>query len=885
MKNENIDIQCEQILNGILSLEDLLKDPLTSDALALSENVYTNRNRKLLVRLKNSLTQYLERGKDLFYIGFVGHFSTGKSSSINSLLSLEDESDKARRVGLNPVDTMITLITHSDNQDTVFNGTTSSLGSVGLELIEHDFLRDIVIADTPGVGDPVLASKITKDFLPICDFIIYFFSAANPLDDADVPLLKEKQSHLPFIPIKFVVTRAEEFKKNRDAPLTNSNFDKFKSERFVETLSYRLNNLIQQGQGFIGAEDVILVDNIANFNVNKLRDIISEFSDTSQAQTKIFLHSHKVEYFKKSARDLRNFFSKFVARKLVTISEIVKTAEENVARFQNTVQVANNGLTKSWNEKVKFIDRKEESTYEDSHKIHSLPSSLEGVAKGTVQYNRFKMQVAQRASERNKTAMDSLSKDVESLLKSDFLRLSRKIDGISFEKFEDDNIEFKASLFSKKDIYEKIELIPSLQAQNEARDTWKKVNSEVSGLYTELKKRVRELTKCVNNRQPIRDYDLHLESASKDLLDDFDTFFESIRVYRSSMFSMGVRSNIATLGLEEKLDLLEKDDFSEDEKAVQKQEAREYVFPGGHRAFERFSDDFDLLAVRCKKLIQDLESLSANTPINPYIAENIEADCEAQSELDVIHDTVLSRLSDFERNINIELRTLFDSISSERQREIIDVRRLKRQRFFFSAIVSTAAGLVGYYLFLTFRDTNLSDNIPAMFAFGLLVNVFTNVVGFLFTRMTSNLPSIFSKKERTLVEKFRSESRLIIESEIENFVLFPNKDSNVYETVWLNAFVMAPLDRWEKANNVFYEQLKHLSDQYNQVVEEYSDLVAESSNIARGYFSSPQSNLDRLREISDSLKERAIEPSFALLARTRNELETVNTHMEEISFT
>ena len=48
-----------------------------------------------------------EREKNLVYIGLMGHFSTGKSSTINSLLDLEENSNKSRRVGQNPVDLSI----------------------------------------------------------------------------------------------------------------------------------------------------------------------------------------------------------------------------------------------------------------------------------------------------------------------------------------------------------------------------------------------------------------------------------------------------------------------------------------------------------------------------------------------------------------------------------------------------------------------------------------------------------------------------------------------------------------------------------------------------------------------------------------------------------
>src|SRR5260370_28484715 len=83
-----VDIQATQVLNGLRELEQLLEEPETEEALDLAKNARTTEQYNILRRLRKSLTQYIEREGDLFYVGLVGHFSSGKSSTINSVLNI-----------------------------------------------------------------------------------------------------------------------------------------------------------------------------------------------------------------------------------------------------------------------------------------------------------------------------------------------------------------------------------------------------------------------------------------------------------------------------------------------------------------------------------------------------------------------------------------------------------------------------------------------------------------------------------------------------------------------------------------------------------------------------------------------------------------------------
>jgi predicted GTPase len=210
-----IDVQAQAILKGLQALGNLLDEPLTRDALDLAEK--TGRARtyaqyNLFQRLKRSLSQYLQRDGDLFYVGLLGHFSAGKTSTINSVLGLWKTGDE-RATDVNPTDTTITLITSEENVKSLLGVIREGHVTIRYQGIDNPLLSNVVLADTPGTGDPHLVEEIARDFLPICDVILFFFSAASPLDQSDTPVLMELHKRLPFIPLRFIVTRADELRR------------------------------------------------------------------------------------------------------------------------------------------------------------------------------------------------------------------------------------------------------------------------------------------------------------------------------------------------------------------------------------------------------------------------------------------------------------------------------------------------------------------------------------------------------------------------------------------------------------------------------------------------------------------------------------------------
>jgi hypothetical protein len=319
----DVDVQAQAILAGLKALGSLLDEPVARDALDLAEK--TGRARTyaqydLLQRLRRSLSQYLERGGDLFYVGLLGHFSSGKSSTINSVLGIWN-TDCERKTDLNPTDTTITLITGPENGKSLLGVIREGHVTIRFQGMDNALLESVVLADTPGTGDPHLVQEIARDFLPICDMILFFFSAASPLDQTDMPLLTELHKRLPFIPIRFVVTRADELRSDVSKPVTAQNIDKTRRDRFFADVLSRINRLL--APAVYTEEHFMLIDNKAGYNIGSVISLLKSHSDPDNSRSKIVMHGHKLHYFLSTAKELRQFFDGFLDEKLRELNKIL----------------------------------------------------------------------------------------------------------------------------------------------------------------------------------------------------------------------------------------------------------------------------------------------------------------------------------------------------------------------------------------------------------------------------------------------------------------------------------------------------------------------------------------------------------------------------------
>ena len=206
--------ECLSILNID---EDLLDSPTTTLA-------YLERCRawSQLRNIAESVPDLLNQSDSIALVGFLGHFSSGKSSLINALLGVStDESPGYKReVGQHPTDTEITLITHRDHAQLVKESAYTAVDAVdvvhgpALEFLEH-----ATLVDTPGLGNEAAEHEMVTRFLHLCHVLVITIDGRRPFadKDKDFELLDTAFNKLGGVPKILVVTSAEEFLSSRTA--------------------------------------------------------------------------------------------------------------------------------------------------------------------------------------------------------------------------------------------------------------------------------------------------------------------------------------------------------------------------------------------------------------------------------------------------------------------------------------------------------------------------------------------------------------------------------------------------------------------------------------------------------------------------------------------
>ena len=133
--------------------EDLLDSPTTTLEYVARCRAWTQ-----LRNISKSIPDLLSQSDSIALVGFLGHFSSGKSSLINALLGIAADQNPGykREVGLHPTDTGITLICHRDHAHLIRKSAYTTIDAVD---VVHgpalDFLQHATLVDTPGLGNEV----------------------------------------------------------------------------------------------------------------------------------------------------------------------------------------------------------------------------------------------------------------------------------------------------------------------------------------------------------------------------------------------------------------------------------------------------------------------------------------------------------------------------------------------------------------------------------------------------------------------------------------------------------------------------------------------------------------------------------------------------------
>ncbi len=119
--------------------------------------------------------------RELFLIVIAGEFNSGKSSFLNALLGAQVLPE-----GVTPTTDAITLLKYGDEP-------FDELIEAGLRIHHYpnDLLRQLTVVDTPGTNAVIRQhERLTRDFIPRADLVIFLTSADRPFTESERAFLE-----------------------------------------------------------------------------------------------------------------------------------------------------------------------------------------------------------------------------------------------------------------------------------------------------------------------------------------------------------------------------------------------------------------------------------------------------------------------------------------------------------------------------------------------------------------------------------------------------------------------------------------------------------------------------------------------------------------------
>ncbi|MBS2213937.1 50S ribosome-binding GTPase [Carboxylicivirga mesophila] len=872
--NEN-NSETKQLLIKFEELISLSKDELTKSILEIETNVESRSNYDALRRIHKSVGQYIEKKRELVYIGFMGHFSSGKSSTINSLLNLSGKN--AREVDLHPSDKAISLITHPSNEPSFIK--LVSYGNIPVKpvYVEHDFLKNIVFIDTPGAGDtdPLIISELMQDYLPICDLLLYFFSSTNPLDENDLPLLKAKEENLSLIPTKFIVTRADEFRKDFDSGISVDNFDESESNRFIAKAIARIKDTIDLVK--ISDKDFHIIDNKKGFGIPDLVDYVSEYSSLDDVENKIRMHEYKVSLFRNNGLKIRSRFLENTTSKLKTLNKYVDDARNNIARYEDKVRITNNRLTETWRNYQSEIERIKNRNIKDLEEpsLKNVCTTIWGDTLIVELFNKISSNFSSFKSTPVNEFYDEFISKTQDEIRPYLSSVRTEIENVDLNRFQ--NLKYKIEDFKVTELPQ-INVTFSTFVESEMNKIETTLLSAVKELLYFLKSNNNSLSHRLLNFQPISLLSDIIRKAQEGLNKDIDVHFDHVYLYRAGVFSEHVKEYISKLGIGHKLNQLESE-FKEQFKEQIKQKAADIIFSNYNENTKTFQDSLSKLKYDFEENQITLNSVDLSVVEFDKI-ETKSTIAESSSNLcNILIDNVNHRLRNKIKSTFHEIEQNIREYQTKFRTKTKTLKRNRWTRFFLFTVIAASIVLP----FTIFNYLKLNDDTANNFIISIVANLVLPVISFAIAKLTDTISDKIRDSKQEIKNEMITSSNKILDNSLKEF-----KDNQDEKTLIDKHFRESLEKQLADIRNQSYS--KKLSGIYLELIECHkkdkeirSVYIEEIKNITRllsAYFNYDDAKLE---VISHDIKQEAIEPSFDFLADLKTQISDVNNKIQEIN--
>ena len=294
---------------------------------------------KRLRHVVASIPHLIHQGSTAYtpLVGFLGHFSSGKSTLINAIMEIDQNEYPAyrRESGRNPTDKGITLTTHFNNYPSTSNEFLSFIDKVDvvqgprLSAMEH-----MTLVDTPGLGDDAAEMDRITRFLHLVHVLVLTVDGRRPFADTDkdFALLDVAFNRLVGVPKIFAITSAVDFLSDRrgefDTEWNQAEADAFWRQTLGRLLS---DPRFADRKEELAGTPHHFVDSIEDFRINHLVDTILPIVLDDEQRTRTDIS--RTEYVIRSAVESLKYLEEYVGERSQHLAKLRSDAEQ---RRENT---------------------------------------------------------------------------------------------------------------------------------------------------------------------------------------------------------------------------------------------------------------------------------------------------------------------------------------------------------------------------------------------------------------------------------------------------------------------------------------------------------------------------------------------------------------------
>ncbi|XP_028083641.1 probable transmembrane GTPase FZO-like, chloroplastic isoform X1 [Camellia sinensis] len=174
---------------GFIKLEDRERQLIEKEKLVLLEVIDVMREAAPLMEEVSLLIDAVSQLDEPFFLVIVGEFNSGKSTVINALLG-----NKYLKDGVVPTTNEITFLRYSELESNQQQRCERHPDGQYICYLPAPILKEMNIVDTPGTNVILQRQqRLTEEFVPRADLLLFVMSADRPLTDSEVSFLRYTQ--------------------------------------------------------------------------------------------------------------------------------------------------------------------------------------------------------------------------------------------------------------------------------------------------------------------------------------------------------------------------------------------------------------------------------------------------------------------------------------------------------------------------------------------------------------------------------------------------------------------------------------------------------------------------------------------------------------------